>query len=84
MAEVIAPSSDSGTSDFAVLQKEIRAERSDKLVMYGIRFLFLNAMIYVRCRSLERKLLLREWVAGTGILFSEGFETAGAELQACM
>jgi bifunctional non-homologous end joining protein LigD len=77
--EVIAPSS-SGTSDFAVLQKEIRARRSDKLVMYAFDLLFLNGYDLREVPLLERKVLLRERIADTGILFSESFEAAGTEL----
>ncbi len=77
--EVVAPAAD-GVSDFSVLQEEIRAKRSDKLVMYAFDLLYLNGND-LRAVSLEhRKERLRELVRKTEILFSDSFEAEGAAI----
>jgi bifunctional non-homologous end joining protein LigD len=76
---VVAPADD-GTTDFAVLQKEIKAKRSDKLVMYAFDLMYLNGHDVRSLPLTERKLLLRERISGTDILYSDSFEEEGAKL----
>jgi bifunctional non-homologous end joining protein LigD len=75
--EVIAPASD-GVSDFSVLQKEVRAKSSDKLVMYAFDLLYLNGNDLRAVPLADRKARLRHLISGTEIRFSESFETDGA------
>jgi bifunctional non-homologous end joining protein LigD len=76
--EVIVPS-DSGVSDFSVLQNELRG-KSNKLVLYAFDLLYLNGFDLRKAPLFERKVLLRKLIANTDILFSESFETDGAAM----
>ncbi|WP_424629624.1 non-homologous end-joining DNA ligase [Bradyrhizobium sp. SYSU BS000235] len=75
--EVVAPAAD-GVSDFSVLQKEIRAKRSDKLVMYAFDLLYLNGNDLRAIPIEDRKERLHGLIRKTNILFSESFEADGA------
>jgi bifunctional non-homologous end joining protein LigD len=77
--EVVAPAED-GVSDFSVLQKEIRAKRSDKLVMYAFDLLYLNGNDFRAVPLVDRKGRLRDLIRNTDILFSESFEADGATI----
>jgi ATP-dependent DNA ligase len=77
--EVVAPAAD-GVSDFSVLQKEIRAKRSDKLVMYGFDLLYLNGNDLRSVPLKDRKARLRDLICNTDILFSESFDADGATI----
>jgi bifunctional non-homologous end joining protein LigD len=78
--EVIVQAAD-GTSDFAVLQKELRSARhSDRIVMYAFDLLFLNGHDLRQLPLVQRKDLLRKLVAGSHVLYSESFEEEGAQL----
>lgn len=76
--EVVAPAAD-GTTDFAVLQNELRG-RSNKIVLYAFDLLFLNGYDLRREPLIARKAALRDLVRKSDILFSESFETDGAEM----
>jgi bifunctional non-homologous end joining protein LigD len=77
--EVVAPAAD-GVSDFSVLQKEIRAKRSDRLVMYAFDLLYLNGNDFRAVPLDDRKARLRDLIRNTDILFSESFEADGATI----
>lgn len=76
--EVVVPSAD-GTTDFAVLQKELRGQ-SNKLVLYAFDLLYLNGYDLRREPLVARKAALRDLVKKSDILFSESFETDGAKM----
>jgi bifunctional non-homologous end joining protein LigD len=57
-----------------VLQKQIPAKRSDKLVMYAFDLLYLNGNDLRAVPLEERKERLRDLIRPTGILFSDGLK----------
>jgi bifunctional non-homologous end joining protein LigD len=62
------------------LQKEIRAKRSDKLVLYAFDLLYLNGNDLRGVPIEDRKARLRDLIRNTDILFSESFEADGATI----
>jgi bifunctional non-homologous end joining protein LigD len=78
--EVVVPAVD-GTTDFAVLQKALRAgQPSGKLVMYAFDLLYLNGYDMRKAPLSVRKSTLAALLKGSDILFSQSFETDGAHM----
>lgn len=77
--EVIVHAAD-GTSDFAVLQKEIRAKRSSKLVMYAFDLLYLDGNDMRTVPLADRKDMLARLIKGSDIQLSRSFEADGAAM----
>jgi bifunctional non-homologous end joining protein LigD len=76
--EIVVPG-EGGKKDFAVLQKSLRGNARN-LVMIAFDLLYLDN-VDLRNRPLtERKALLKKLIAGTRIEFSESFDMNGAEL----
>ncbi len=77
--EVVVPTAE-GITDFAALQLALKSRRPfDNLVMYAFDLLYLNGFDMRKTKLVERKDLLRGLIKKTDILFSESFETEGAE-----
>jgi bifunctional non-homologous end joining protein LigD len=78
--EVVVPAAD-GTTDFAVLQKVLRAGKpSDQLVMYAFDLLYLNGHDMRKAPLVTRKAALAALLKGSDILISQSFETDGAHM----
>lgn len=78
--EVVVPAAD-GVTDFSVLQSELRAGRpSNRLVMYAFDLIYLNGYDMRKAPLSDRKAALAAIIKKSDILFSESFETDGAEL----
>jgi bifunctional non-homologous end joining protein LigD len=76
--EVVVPSSD-GTSDFAVLQNELKC-KSTKIVMVAFDLLYLNGDDLRKLPLFERKALLKKNIDGTDLQFGASFEVDGGEI----
>lgn len=76
--EVVVPTA-SGTTDFSVLQNELRGG-STKIVLVAFDLLYLNGHDLREARLVERKELLSKLVRKTKIQFSESFEIDGQEM----
>jgi bifunctional non-homologous end joining protein LigD len=78
--EVVVPAED-GTTDFAVLQKVLRAGRpSDLLVMYAFELLYLNGYDMRKAPLVTRKTELEKVLKGSDILLSQSFDIDGAHM----
>jgi bifunctional non-homologous end joining protein LigD len=76
--EIVVPSAD-GTTDFSVLQNELKGQ-STKIVMVAFDLLYLNGHDLRKLPLVERKALLKKLIDKTGIQFSESFEVDGREM----
>lgn len=76
--EVVVPAAD-GTTDFSVLQNELKG-KSSKIVLVAFDLLYLNGYDLRKLPLIERKAHLEKLIAGTGIQFSDSFETDGREI----
>jgi bifunctional non-homologous end joining protein LigD len=77
--EVVVPAED-GTTDFAVLQKELRAGRpSNRLVMYAFDHVPRRPR-HAESPVVTRKAALATLLRGSNILTSQSFETDGANM----
>jgi bifunctional non-homologous end joining protein LigD len=76
--EVVVPSSD-GTSDFAVLQNELKC-KSTNIVMVAFDPLYLNGDDLRKLPLFERKALLKKNIDGTDLQFGASFEVDGGEI----
>ncbi|MHC2250810.1 bifunctional non-homologous end joining protein LigD [Bradyrhizobium embrapense] len=76
--EVVVPSG-SGTTDFSVLQNELRG-KSTRIVLVAFDLLYLNGRDLRKLPLRERKSVLKRLVDGTAVQFSESFEIDGAEM----
>jgi ATP-dependent DNA ligase len=77
--EIVVPADD-GTTDFSVLQNELRG-RSDKIVLVAFDLLHFNGNDLRQLPLHQRKSLLKALIDGTEIQFSESFEMDGPALQ---
>jgi bifunctional non-homologous end joining protein LigD len=78
--EVVVQAAD-GTTDFAVLQKALRAgEPSDLLVMYAFDLLYLNGYDMRKAPLVTRKAELAALLKGSNILLSQSFEANGEHM----
>lgn len=78
--EITVPAAD-GTSDFAVLQKELKGD-STKIVMVAFDLLYMNGHDLRKLPLSERKARLKKLIAKTNIQFSESFQVDGGEMLA--
>jgi bifunctional non-homologous end joining protein LigD len=76
--EVVVPSVN-GTTDFAVLQNELKG-KSTKIVMVAFDLLYFNGYDLRKLPLFERKALLKKNIDATDIQFSESFEIDGGEM----
>ena len=76
--EIVVPAAD-GTTDYAVLIKELRGN-SSKLVFVAFDLLYLNGRDLRKIPLIERKALLKKIIAGSDVQFSESFEVDGREM----
>jgi bifunctional non-homologous end joining protein LigD len=76
--EVVVPSTD-GTTDFAVLQKELKG-RSTRIVLVAFDLLYLNGQDLRRLPLTARKAELKKIVSGSDIKFSDSFTIGGREM----
>jgi bifunctional non-homologous end joining protein LigD len=76
--EIVVPAAD-GTTDFSVLQNELRG-KSSKIVLVAFDLLYLNGRDLRRLPLTERKALLKPLLADTELQFSESFEVEGPEM----
>lgn len=67
--EIVVPSAD-GTTDFSVLQNELKG-RSTKIVMVAFDLLYLNGYDLRKLPLVERKSYLKKLIAKTDIQYSE-------------
>ncbi len=82
--EIVVPSAD-GTTDFSVLQNELRG-KSTRIVMVAFDLLYLNGRDLRKLPLKERKALLKKLVAGTEVQFS-GRQLRGGrpqDVRACL
>lgn len=78
--EIVVPNQN-GTTDFSQLQNALRASKpSDKLAMYAFDLLHLDGSDLRALPLIERKALLKKVVGKSRLLYSDHFETSGAEL----
>jgi bifunctional non-homologous end joining protein LigD len=78
--EIVVPNED-GTTDFSQLQRALKASKpSDRLAMYCFDLLYLDGGDLRQLPLTERKALLQKLIAKTDLLYSEHFQTSGAEL----
>jgi bifunctional non-homologous end joining protein LigD len=73
----VVPAAD-GSTDFSVLQNELKG--STKIVMVAFDLLYLDGYDYRRLPLVERKARLKTLIAKTNIQFSESFDTDGQEM----
>ncbi|MCC8977305.1 non-homologous end-joining DNA ligase [Bradyrhizobium acaciae] len=76
--EIVVPATD-GTTDFSVLQNELRG-KSSKIAMVAFDLLYLNGRDLRKLPLKERKAVLKKLIAYTAIQFSESFEVDGPEM----
>jgi bifunctional non-homologous end joining protein LigD len=76
--EIAVPAAD-GTTDFSVLQNELRG-KSRKIVLVAFDLLYLNGRDLRKLPLIERKMLLRKVIADTEVQYSENFEVDGAQM----
>jgi hypothetical protein len=76
--EIVVPAAD-GTTDFSVLQNELRG-KSTRIVLVAFDLLYLNGRDLRRLPLVQRKAELKKIVADTAIQFSESFEINGREM----
>ncbi|WP_312015228.1 DNA ligase [Bradyrhizobium lablabi] len=76
--EIVVPSAN-GTTDFWVLQNELRG-KSTRIVLVAFDLLYLNGRDLQKLPLLERKAELKKIIAGSDIQFSESFEVDGREM----
>jgi bifunctional non-homologous end joining protein LigD len=76
--EVVVPAAD-GTTDFSVLQNELRG-RSSKIVLVAFDLLYLNGRDIRSLPLIQRKAELKRLISGTEVQFSESFELEGREM----
>jgi bifunctional non-homologous end joining protein LigD len=76
--EVIVPQAN-GTSDFSVLQNELRG-KSERIVMVAFDLLYFNGNDLRKVPLIDRKAALQRLIAKTAIQFSDNFETDGATI----
>jgi bifunctional non-homologous end joining protein LigD len=78
--EIVVPNED-GTTDFSQLQRALKASKpSDKLALYAFDLLYLDGSDLRSLPLVQRKAMLAKLIARTDLLYSEHFETTGAEL----
>jgi bifunctional non-homologous end joining protein LigD len=78
--EIVVPSAE-GTTDFSVLQNELKGG-STKIAMVAFDLLYLNGYYLRKLPLVERKAHLKKLIAKTDIQFSESFEIDGAAIYA--
>lgn len=76
--EIVVPAPD-GTTDFSVLQNELRG-KSSKIVMVAFDLLYLNGFDLRKLPLIERKALLKTLIDKSAIQFSDSFEVDGQEM----
>jgi bifunctional non-homologous end joining protein LigD len=76
--EIVVPAED-GTTDFAVLQNELRG-KSTKIVLVAFDLLYLNGSDLRQLPLDQRKSLLKSIIDGTDIQFSQSFHIDGPQL----
>ena len=76
--EIVVPAAD-GTTDFSVLQNELKGSRRRSSWSPSICCTS-TATTSGSCRSIERKAELKKMIAGTEIQFCESFEIDGTEM----
>ena len=76
--EVVVPDA-SGTSDFSVLQNELKG-RSTKIVLVAFDLLYLNGNDLRTLPLIDRKAQLKQIISETDVQFSESFEIDGGEI----
>ncbi|MHC2337160.1 non-homologous end-joining DNA ligase [Bradyrhizobium sp. USDA 4454] len=76
--EIVVPSPD-GTTDFSVLQNELRGH-STRIVLVAFDLLYLNGRDLRKLPLKARKAVLKKLIAGTEVQFSESFEVDGREM----
>lgn len=76
--EIVVPASD-GTTDYAVLIKELRGN-SSRIVFVAFDLLYLNGRDLRKVPLLERKAALKKIIASSNVQFSESFEIDGREM----
>ena len=76
--EIVVPADD-GTTDYAVLIKELRGN-SNKIVLVAFDLLYLNGRDLRKVPLLQRKAALKKIIAGSDVQFSESFEIDGREM----
>ena len=76
--EIVVPADD-GTTDYAVLIKELRGN-SNKIVLVAFDLLYLNGRDLRKVPLLQRKAALKKIIAGSDVQFSDSFEIDGREM----
>ncbi|MEH6952621.1 non-homologous end-joining DNA ligase [Nitrobacter sp. NHB1] len=76
--EIVVPAAD-GTTDFSVLQKELRG-KSTRIVLVAFDLLYLNGRDLRKLPLFQRKAELKKICAGTNVQLSESFEIDGREM----
>ncbi|MGY3440189.1 MULTISPECIES: non-homologous end-joining DNA ligase [unclassified Bradyrhizobium] len=76
--EIVVPSPN-GTTDFSVLQNELRGH-STRIVLIAFDLLYLNGRDLRKLPLKVRKAVLKKLIAGTEVQFSESFEVDGREM----
>jgi bifunctional non-homologous end joining protein LigD len=76
--EIVVPASD-GTTDFSVLQNELRG-KSRKIVLVAFDLLYFNGRDLRKLPLIERKAILKKLTAGTDVQFSESFDIDGPDM----
>ncbi|MGM4961601.1 non-homologous end-joining DNA ligase (plasmid) [Bradyrhizobium barranii] len=76
--EIVVPADD-GTTDYAVLIKELRGN-SNKIVLVAFDLLYLNGYDLRKLPLVERKTHLKKIIVGSDVQFSESFEVDGEEM----
>ena len=76
--EIVVPADD-GTTDYAVLIKELRGN-SNKIVLVAFDLLYLNGCDLRKVPLLQRKAALKKIIAGSDVQFSDSFEIDGREM----
>src|ERR1700743_3593809 len=77
-AEIVVPAAD-GTTDFSVLQNELKG-RSSNIVLVAFDLLYLNGRDIRKEPLVRRKAELKKIIVGSDVQFSESFEIAGGEM----
>jgi len=77
-AEIVVPAAD-GTTDFSVLQNELKG-RSSNIVLVAFDLLYLNGRDIRKEPLVRRKAELKKIIAGSDVQFSESFEIGGGEM----
>ena len=76
--KIVVPATD-GTTDFSVLQNELKG-KSTKIVLVAFDLLYLNRRDIRKLPLFQRKAELKKIIAGTDVQFSASFEIDGNEM----